>query len=237
MLSARQAPRQGHPAAPRRREQPGRTTPGGAGLSALPARCPRRQPGRRSRLLTAPRERLQQLGRRKFPRPARAGARRFLKPDVTPSGPSGDPRACAPRPSPLPGDSPSPPSSAPPAGSSASSYPGGRRGPLLAAPLSSQPSSAGRCPRRVPRPPRCRTRRRPCPHSRSELPAASGGSPTAAAATGGSDALTDSLINNNKDTESEQAGNFVDETRGRADSSWLFSRSIGQLTGIKLQET
>lgn len=46
-----------------------------------------------------------------------------------------------------------------------------------------------------------------------------------------------SLINNNKDTESEQAGNFVDETWERADSSWLFSRYIGQLTGIKLQET
>lgn len=46
-----------------------------------------------------------------------------------------------------------------------------------------------------------------------------------------------SLINNNKDTESEQAGNFVDETWGRADSSWLFNRYIGQLTGIKLQET
>lgn len=45
-----------------------------------------------------------------------------------------------------------------------------------------------------------------------------------------------SLINNNKDTESEQAGNFVDETWERADSSWLFSRYVGQLTGIKLQE-
>lgn len=46
-----------------------------------------------------------------------------------------------------------------------------------------------------------------------------------------------SLINNNKDTESEQAGNFVDETWERAGSSWLFSSSVGQLTGAKLHET
>lgn len=99
-----------------------------------------------------------------------AAPRRFLKPVLTPYLPhsllpSGEPRpgrkpppppaaerrppprpAHAPRsPSPLPGDSdsPSPPAAAPAAGSSASSYPGGRRGPLLAASLSLRTSSLG----------------------------------------------------------------------------------------------
>lgn len=87
---------------------PGRSVPGGSslgaqllqqpGLSALPARSLRQQPGGRTRPLTALSSRLQRPGRRKFPRPARAGARRFLKPDVTPSGPSGDPPRMRPAP-------------------------------------------------------------------------------------------------------------------------------------------
>ncbi|XP_062494012.1 uncharacterized protein LOC134173711 isoform X1 [Pezoporus occidentalis] len=153
---------------------------------------------------------------------------------MTPRTPGPHSAAHAPRgPSPLPGDSPSPPSSAhQAAGSSASSYPGGRRGALLSAPLSRRKASPRRrCALAPGRPCRC-----PPQAARSRLPRA-GGPSTVAAATAGSDALTDSLINNNKDTESEQADNPVDETRESVDSSWLFSRYVGRLTGVKRQET